>query len=207
MKRKRSAVLSGQRQRRQALTRSDLTDAERKTVMALSQPGLAFWAGRGYQTFHRRNCPKITGLTRLRGFPRYQDAVRAENTPCRHCKPSPKQDVVFSIPITNQEHTGETTDTLIQLCTAHGLPFEYDGRYFTLQTMAGKWRIDTNMKPVHLEHINLVSGFGDPQKYHIQPRLFIKRYVRLYHAARRQTDRSAGSPGFLRRGHLFLSRS
>ena len=160
-------------ERRQALTRSDLTDAERKTVMALSQPGLAFWAGRGYQTFHRRNCPQITGLTQLRGFPRYQDAVRAGYTPCRHCKPSPKQDVVFSIPITNQERTGETTDTLIQLCTAHGLPFEYDGRYFTLQTMAGKWRIDTNMKPVHLEHINLVSGFGDPQKYHIQPRLFL----------------------------------
>lgn len=141
--------------------------------MALSQPGYAFWASKGYRTFHRRNCSKITGLSLLRGFPRYQDAVYAGYSPCRHCKPSPKQDVVFSIPITNQERCGETADTLIRLCTEHCLPFEYDMRYFTLQTMAGKWKIDMNARPVRLEHINLVTEPGNKKKFHTQPRLFL----------------------------------
>ena len=84
-----------------------------------------------------------------------------------------KQDVVFSIPITNKERYGETTDTLIQLCKEHCLPFEYDLRYFTLQTMAGKWRIDMNLRPVRLEHINLVKERGNTNKFHVQPRLFL----------------------------------
>lgn len=160
-------------ERENALKKGELTEAERKTVMTLSQPGYAFWASRGYRTFHRRNCAKITGLNQLRGFPRYQDAVHAGYSPCRHCKPSPKQDVVFSIPITNQERHGETMDTLIRLCTEHCLPFEHDTRYFTLQTMAGKWRIDINSRPVRLEHINLVTEPGNKKKFHTQPRLFL----------------------------------
>ena len=160
-------------ERETAFKRGDLTETERNTVMALSQPGLAFWASKGYRTFHRRNCSKITGLNQLRGFPRYQDAVRAGYSPCRHCKPSPKQDVVYSIPINNKERSGETTDTLIQLCTEHCLPFEHDIRYFTLQTMAGKWRIDMDMRPVRLEHINLVTERGNTKKFHVQPRLFL----------------------------------
>lgn len=160
-------------ERETAFKRGDLTEAERNTVMALSQPGLAFWASKGYSTFHTRNCSKITGLNQLRGFARYQDAVRAGYSPCRHCRPSPKQDVKFSIPITNKERHGETTDTLIQLCTQHCLPFEYDMRYFTLQTMAGKWRIDMSLRPVRLEHINLVTERGSTKKFHTQPRLFL----------------------------------
>lgn len=160
-------------ERENALKKGELTETERKTVMTLSQPGYAFWASKGYRTFHRRNCAKITGLNQLRGFPRYQDAVHAGYSPCRHCKPSPKQDVKFSIPITNKERYGETTDTLIQLCTQHCLPFEYDLRYFTLQTMAGKWRIDINSRPVRLEHINLVTEPGNKKKFHTQPRLFL----------------------------------
>ena len=160
-------------ERETAFKRGDLTEAERNTVMALSQPGLAFWASKGYSTFHTRNCSKITGLNQLRGFARYQDAVRAGYSPCRHCRPSPKLDVKFSIPITNKERHGETTDTLIQLCTQHCLPFEYDMRYFTLQTIAGKWRIDMSLRPVRLEHINLVTERGSTKKFHTQPRLFL----------------------------------
>lgn len=55
-------------ERETAFKRGDLTEAERNTVMALSQPGLAFWASKGYSTFHTRNCSKITGLNQLRGF-------------------------------------------------------------------------------------------------------------------------------------------
>ena len=88
-------------EREAAFKKGSLSDAEKSNIMALSQPGLAFRASKGYRTFHRRNCPQITGLNQLVGFPRYQDAVRAGSCPCRHCKPSPKQDVVYSIPITN----------------------------------------------------------------------------------------------------------
>lgn len=64
-------------------------------------------------------------------------------------------------------------DTLIHLCTEHCLPFEHDTQYFTLQTMAGKWRIDINSRPVRLEHINLVTEPGNKKKFHTQPRLFL----------------------------------
>lgn len=153
--------------------RPDLTDAERNKLMSLSQPGLAFWASQGYSTFHRRNCSKIAGLPQLKGFSRYQDAVHAGYSPCRLCKPSPKQDVQFSIPISNKERKGETADVLNVLCAAHGIPYHYDGKYFSLQTEAGKWRIDTTLLPVRLEHINLIHNFGDTTKYHVQPRLFL----------------------------------
>lgn len=141
--------------------------------MALSQPGLAFWASKGYRTFHRRNCSQISGLNQLVGFPRYQDAVRAGYCPCRHCKPSPKQDVVYSIPITNKKRAGEGVETLVQLCTEHCLPFQHDNRYFEMQTMVGKWKIDMDLRPVRLEHINLISQPENTKKYHVQPRLFL----------------------------------
>lgn len=160
-------------ERETALKKGALTESERNTVMTLSQPGLAFWASRGYRTFHRRNCPQITGLTQLVGFPRYQDAIHAGYCPCRHCKPSPKQNVAFSIPITNKERIGETADTLVQLCTEHCLPFQYDNRYFEMQTMVGKWKIDMSLRPVRLEHINLVLQPQNTKRYHVQPRLFL----------------------------------
>ena len=62
-------------EREAAFKRGSLSDAEKSNIMALSQPGLAFWASRGYRTFHRRNCPQITGLNQLVGFPRYQDGT------------------------------------------------------------------------------------------------------------------------------------
>ena len=160
-------------EREAAFKRGSLSDAEKSNIMALPQPGLAFWASRGYRTFHRRNCPQITGLSQLVGFPRYQDAVRAGYCPCRHCKPSPKQDVVYSIPITNKKRAGESVETLVQLCTEHCLPFHHDNRYFEMQTMVGKWKIDMDMRPVRLEHINLVSQQENTKKYHVQPRLFL----------------------------------
>lgn len=160
-------------EREAAFKRGSLSDAEKSNIMALSQPGLAFWASMGYRTFHRRNCPQITGLNQLVGFPRYQDAVRAGYCPCRHCKPSPKQDVVYSIPITNKKRAGESVETLVQLCTEHCLPFHHDNRYFEMQTMVGKWKIDMDMRPVRLEHINLVSQAENTKKYHVQPRLFL----------------------------------
>ena len=160
-------------EREAAFKKGSLSDAEKSNIMALSQPGLAFWASKGYRTFHRRNCSQISGLNQLVGFPRYQDAVRAGYCPCRHCKPSPKQDVVYSIPITNKKRAGEGVETLVQLCTEHCLPFHHDNRYFEMQTMVGKWKIDMDLRPVRLEHINLISQPENTKKYHVQPRLFL----------------------------------
>ena len=156
-----------------ALSRGGLTEDERRNMMALTQPGLVFWAGRGYQTFHCRNCAKLAGLGQLQGFRRYQDAVKAGYTPCRQCRPSARQDAKFSIPITNEMRAGESVETLIALCTERCLPFAYDDRYFTMQTMAGKWRIDMELRPVHLEHINLVTDPENTEQFHTQPRLFL----------------------------------
>jgi hypothetical protein len=37
----------------------------------------------------------------------------------------------------------------------------------------GKWRIDMSLRPVRLEHINLVTERGNTKKFHTQPRLFL----------------------------------
>ena len=49
-------------EREAAFKKGSLSDAEKSNIMALSQPGLAFWASKGYRTFHRRNCSQISGL-------------------------------------------------------------------------------------------------------------------------------------------------
>jgi hypothetical protein len=160
-------------ERESAFKKDDLSEQERRKVLALTQPGLAFWSSKGYRTFHLRNCPKLAGLTDLAGFPRYQDAVSAGYKPCRFCKPSKKHDVAYSIPITNQVRKNETVDMLCELCKKNDLPWDFNGSIFSLQTAVGKWRIYTNIRPVKLEHINLVYNPGNTEKYHVQPRLFL----------------------------------
>ena len=149
-----------------------LTKAQRSKALQLTHPGLAFWAGVGYRTFHLKTCPKLAGLSQIRGFPRYQDAVQAGYSPCRLCKPTSKQDIRCSIPITSQVRPGESCETLVKLCAEHHLPFQHDDKYFILRTAAGKWRIHMCLRPVQLEHINLITN-PNCQTYHIQPRLFL----------------------------------
>ena len=149
-----------------------LTASQRDRALQLTHPGLAFWAGAGYQTFHVKSCPKIAGLSQLRGFPRYRDAVQAGYSPCRLCKPTAKQDIPYSIPITSQVRPGECCETLAQWCSEHRLLFQHDERYFILRTAAGKWRIHMCLRPVQLEHINLITN-PRCQTYHVQPRLFL----------------------------------
>ncbi len=145
---------------------------EKRKAMLLSQPGLAFWAGIGYKTFHLQGCPRLEKPKKLRGFRWYQSAIDAGYKPCRQCKPTAKYDAVYSIPITSRERSDESAETLVQLCTERVLPFTQDERYFTLETEVGRWRIDMHTLPVHLEHINLVR---EPiaTEYHVQLRLFL----------------------------------
>ena len=57
-------------------------------VYTLTQPGYGFFAARGYQNFHTRNCSRLVGKSNIRGFDTFSHACRAGYTPCKYCKPS-----------------------------------------------------------------------------------------------------------------------
>lgn len=164
-----------QRERFAPQNREKLSSVDRDDFITLTQPGFAFWSAKGYRNFHTKNCPRLKRLTDLTGFARYDEAVRAGFTPCRQCKPTKKQDVVYSIPITSRKRAGESPQILIDLCHRHGYSCTVDstGTRFRMETPVGKWQINLEDMPVTLEHINLASPWGDKTTYHRQPRLFL----------------------------------
>ncbi|MBE5809670.1 MAG: hypothetical protein E7318_01915 [Clostridiales bacterium] len=150
-----------------------LGEEERKDFLTLTHSSYAFWAGRGYSTFHRRECPKLNGLTDLRGFALYEDAIRKGLAPCKQCKPKQKDGIHVSIPITSHERSGESAAMLDSLCDASGYEHEYAPPYYYIVTPVGKWRLDVHARPVKLDHINLVRASIDWAEYHKQPRIFL----------------------------------
>ena len=150
-----------------------MTGQERADLFTLTQPSYAFWAAAGYQTFHRRDCRKLKGLSSLRGFSRFQDAARAGYTPCKLCKPTKKQDMIYSIPITNQKRQGESVQDLAALCEENQFTYSREADYFTIRTPLGRWRIHLNCNPIAVDHINLTKTPDNPLLYHRQPRLFL----------------------------------
>ena len=74
------------------------TEMEHQDLLTLTQPHFAFWAARGYETFHLRQCPKLRGKTNLIGFSKYQDARAKRYKPCKTCQPTPKSNLYVSIP-------------------------------------------------------------------------------------------------------------
>lgn len=160
------------RERTQKLKDETLTSAQRADVYTLTQPEYAFWVGQGYQNFHLRNCQKLRGISNLKGFKTYKDAIGEGYTPCRHCKPTAKHDVTVSIPIYSRPREEETVQDLITLCTAAGYLHSFDGVWFCLETPVGKWKINLHTKPIQLHHINLALTPNE-QKYHKQPRIFL----------------------------------
>lgn len=166
----RQKVAAAERSRR--LKEENLTESERNDLYTLTQTGLAFWAGQGYQSFHLRSCPKLQGVCNLKGFAAYREAVGAGYTPCRKCRPTAKQDVEYSIPITDRLRPDERVEDLETLCGEAGYPHHREAEYFCLETAVGKWRINLATAPLRLEHINLVDT-PDGTVYHDQPRLFL----------------------------------
>ena len=158
-------------ERKAALASGYSSETEKNDIYTLTQPEFSFWAGSGYSTFHIRTCPKIAGLSNLRGFKYYDAAIRAGFSPCKHCKPSPKHNTEVSIPIYNQIRADETVEDLKELCERYNYEFGYTGTYVTIETPVGKWRINVNTRPVKVEHANLAYG-GNP-KYHMQHRIFL----------------------------------
>ena len=150
-----------------------MTGQERADLLTLTQPGYAFWAAAGYQNFHLRDCRKLKGLSNLRGFSRFSDAVRTGLTPCKLCKPTKKQDVVYSFPITSQKRQDESVQDLAALCEENQFTYSREPGYFIIRTPLGRWRIHLKCSPIVLDHINLTTTPDNPLLYHRQPRLFL----------------------------------
>ena len=146
---------------------------EKDDFYTLTQPRFAFFCGAGYQTFHRRNCQKLHGLTSITGFSRYKDAIRSGHTPCKFCKPTPKLDIEYSIPITNKKRKGETIKDLESLCAEQGYSYEIADQYFCFVTPVGRWKIDCSSSPYIVYHINRARTPNNEHDYHRQPRLFL----------------------------------
>lgn len=163
-----------------------LTEQERNDVFTLTQPNYAFWVGKGYQTFHLRSCPKLKGLSNLRGFGTYQAAIRAGYTPCRKCRPTSKHDIKASIPIKSRVRPFEKIEDLEVLCNEIGYPYHLEDSYLYLETAVGKWRINTSEAPIRIDHINLVVT-PSTNKYHEQPRRFLS-FIDAFDYIKRHDD-------------------
>lgn len=166
----RQKIAVEERQRR--LLDDELTETEKADIYTLTQPRFAFWVGQGYRNFHTYHCHKLKGLSNLRGFSTYKEAVNAGFTPCKHCKPTKKDDATISIPITNCVRKDEKIDDIIPLCEEAGFTWYKKDEFFYIETSVGKWKIIINSSPVKLEHINLVKTPNE-YYYHEQPRKFL----------------------------------
>lgn len=149
------------------------SETAKEDFYTLTQPRFAFWASTGYTSFHLRNCRKLQGLTNLKGFSHFNDAVRSGHTPCKFCKPTKKNDISFSLPITSKKRESEKIADLIALCEAHSYPYEESTSMFSFRTPVGRWKINTEQSPYILYHINLTQNLDDDRFYHRQPRMFL----------------------------------
>ena len=145
-----------------------MTETQRRDMATLTATDCAFWAGRGYKTFHLRSCRKLSGLTNLRGFRTYQQALSAGYQPCRECRPTKKYDIELSMPIETRERKDETPETVLALCTQMELQHEYSEPVLRIHTPFADWRLDLTAKPVIIEH--RPQGSAD---YHRQHRMFL----------------------------------
>ena len=165
-------LAQAQKERSAQINRTDLTNQERSDLLTLTQPGFAFFVGKGYQNFHLRECFRLEGLADVRGFATFAHARNAGYTPCKHCKPTPKQDIVASIPITNQVRTDESIEDLHEWCDRYGYEHRVYKDDFEVETPVGKWIIHTDTRPVTVDHINLVDK-PFTNVYHKQHRIFL----------------------------------
>lgn len=187
-------------ERSQRLKDASLTTQEKEDIYTLTQPRFAFWSACGYQSFHLRSCCKLNGLSNLRGFGTYQDALRAGCTPCRKCRPTPKQNITLSVPITSRVRSDETPEELEAMCSEAGYANHREGAVLCLETPVGKWRIDLSALPVKLEHINLLQT-PNGTKYHEQPKIFLS-LIDAFQYIKRHDDTLAKKAAA---GHAFVT--
>ena len=153
--------------------KSFATAAQREDFYTLTQPGCGFFAATGYATFHLRKCRKLEGLSGLKGFATYQEALNAGHTPCKCCKPTAKDDITCSVPMGSIPRKGERVQELAALCEQCGYPYVVQDTKFKFTTAVGRWIIETAARPYIVKHINLVMTPQNETTYHRQPRIFL----------------------------------
>jgi methylphosphotriester-DNA--protein-cysteine methyltransferase len=114
----------------------------------------------------------MSGLTNLKGFSLYADAMAAGYRPCKCCKPTPKHDIYISLPIYSKKRYGDGVHALIEGCVANSYEYSQEGARFTFETPVGIWRIDTARAPYRLQHINTAMSPNNRTEFHSQPRIF-----------------------------------
>ena len=150
-----------------------LSDTEKSDIYTLTQPRYAFWAAQGYRTFHLRSCSKLQNLTSLKGFSTYQEAISSGHAPCKTCKPTPKHDALFSVPITSQTREAESKESIMLKCASLGYDsIAKEKGVFIVTTPVGKWRIYKKGAAIKLDHINYIHT-PNAKNYHEQPRLML----------------------------------
>lgn len=176
-----------QKERYSGVLHTEMTKQEKDDLFTLTQPGYGFFAARGYQNFHTRNCNRLVGKSNIRGFDTFSHACRAGYTPCKYCKPNEKQNIVVSNPIDNKVRTDETIEDLSVLCEQYGYAHRYHKGNFELETAVGKWIIHTGDRPVTVEHINLAKK-PDCEMYHKQHRIFLSMLDALRYIHRHDSE-------------------
>lgn len=173
-----------QQERNAISQKQGLTKTQRDALYTLSQPGYAFFAAEGYDSFHLRNCKKLSGLADLQGFAHYDHALEEGYRPCKYCKPTDAHDVFVSLPIFTKERDNDSPRLLRSLCVQHRIRFWRESDLFYMETAVGIWRIDTGSTPYRLAHINLLKEPENRTDFHRQPRLFLSLKDAFYYIKR-----------------------
>ena len=196
-----------QKERNTAPNRADMTEQEKADFYTLTQPRFAFFAAKGYQAFHTRNCHRLMGRCDIRGFDTFAHAKHAGYTPCKYCKPTSKYDMTLSIPIDNQIRASEKVEDLANACKQYGYPYLLKEDVFALETPVGKWKIYTKTHPVTVDHINVAR---DPlcTTYHQQHRIFLSmldalNYINKHDTNLMESENSINVGLYLRRGRKW----
>lgn len=174
-------------QEQRALKRLKQAQAERKSTpkipsmsnqqitdrQTLTHSGYAFWVATGYKRFHLRHCGRLNGVSNIKGFSRYEEAVQMGYRPCRQCKPTPKHNLELSFPFFSKERPGEHVGSIKTLCNIVGYQCTELGGGLQIETPKGIWRVYTDSTPYRVEHINKRSTPGNTTEFHVQPRIFL----------------------------------
>lgn len=147
---------------------ADLEGTDSHDAFILSASGFAFWAAEGYQTFHLHGCPKLNGLTKLRGFSRFSDACKYGLTPCKACKPTEKNDIIASVPLNQRVRKDETVQQIDAFCEKQGWKHDSRPDAYYIETTAAKWKLFIRSWPLVVHH--MPKGSSD---YHKQHRTFL----------------------------------
>ena len=177
----------------------NLTGTESHDAFVLSQSGFVFWSAEGYQNFHLRTCPRLAGLTHIRGFGRFDEAKRYGLTPCKLCKPTQKHDIVASVPI-YQQRRQENLEEIDALCSRQGWQYCHKGSAYLIETPVGKWKMIPGTYPLQVYHVNKVKTPYNTEYYHRQHRTFLSMTDTVEYIRRHDGELKKKQRGYLEAG-------